>query len=70
MTRRELFSIRYRSEFDSLVDGLMLTERQRRIARLRYCDGRTNEEIAGVLNVSLSLVKKEFRVIKAKFEGV
>lgn len=70
MTRTETFGIVLSEEFESLVGRLFLTDRQKDIMRLRFSSGLHNQEIADKLNISLSIVKKECRVIKRKLEFI
>lgn len=57
-------------EFESLIGRLFLTDRQKNIMRLRFATGLHNQEIADRLNLSMSIVKRECRVIKCKLEAV
>ncbi|CAN5530205.1 sigma-70 family RNA polymerase sigma factor [soil metagenome] len=50
---------------DALKDLLALDPRQSQIVELRFFGGLTNEEIAEVLDVSATTVKREWRMAKA-----
>lgn len=50
---------------DALDRLAMFDERQSRIVELRFFAGLTNEEIAEVLGISVSTVKREWRLAKA-----
>lgn len=65
-----MFEIVEISEFESLIERLFLTDRQKSIMRSRFSTGLHNQEIADKLNLSLSIVKKECRVIKRKLEAI
>ena len=50
---------------DALKDLLALDPRQSQIVELRFFGGLTNEEIAELLNISPTTVKREWRMAKA-----
>ena len=50
---------------DALVDLARLDEQQCRIVELRFFGGLANEEVADVLGISASTVKRDWRVAKA-----
>lgn len=68
MTREDVFDLQSKTDFESVIRKLFLTSRQDKIARLRFEEGLHNQEIADRLNLSIAVVKKEFRAIKRKLD--
>lgn len=70
MTRREVFNIPTKEQFEDLLNCLNLSDRQREIFVLRFSRGWTMLEIATELGYCVETIKKECRVINKKLKHI
>lgn len=64
--RKEIASIPDRKTFNELLDETMLTDEERNIAMLYYCQGKDLHYICDTLGYSYTTIKRRFNKITRK----